>query len=163
MSLSESDCSFFSPLEETLAGEVAETIAQSLCDASDVLGCSKVVVPDYLLDNISQELQHLAFSEPCGLRGALIDLCIDQANQGPTSTVDQIAVDDTLVPTFHITLVLRQEAIGVWPKVQKLFKVSTSTPARPPRHQNTLRVSRSFRAIKRKLYCSGELLIEECR
>lgn len=161
-SLSEADHSFFCyPLEETLATEVAANITQSLHDASYILGCSKLILPDFLLDNISQELLHLASSEPCGLRGALIDLCVDRGDQGPLCAVDQIAVDATLVPTFHVTLVLRLEARGLWPKVQKLFRGSMS-PQTPTRHQATLRLSTSFRAIKRKLYCSGELLIEEC-
>lgn len=161
-SLSELDSSFFCyPLEETLAAEVLEHITQSLHDASYRLGCSKLILPDSLLHNISQELLHLAYSEPCGLRGAVIDLCVDKGDQGSLCTVDQIAVDATLVATFHVTLVLRLDASGLWPKVQKLFKGSPS-PQTPTRHQSTLRLSTSFRAIKRKLYCSGELLIEEC-
>lgn len=162
VSLSDSDSSFFCyPLEETLATEVVATITQILNDASDVLGCSKLILPDFLLHNISQELLHLAASEPCGLRGAVIDLCVDRGDPGSLCAVDQIAVDATLVPTFHVTLVLRPESSGLWPKVQKLFKGGAS-PQTPVRHQNTLRLSTSFRAIKRKLYCSGELLIEEC-
>lgn len=162
MSLSDSDSSFFCyPLEETLATEVSATITQSLNDASDILGCSKLILPDCLLHNISQELLHLAASEPCGLRGAHIDLCVDRGDQDSLCTVDQIAVDASLVPTFHVTLVLRLESSGLWPKVQKLFKGSKSPQTRS-RRQNTLQLSTSFRAIKRKLYCSGELLIEEC-
>ncbi|KAI3363245.1 hypothetical protein L3Q82_011876 [Scortum barcoo] len=162
VSLSESDSSFFCyPLEETLATEVAATISQSLSDASPTLGCSKLILPDFLLHHISQELLHLAVSEPCGLRGALIDLCVDMGDQGSLLTVDQIAVDATLVPTFHVTLVLRLESSGLWPKVQKLFK-SSGSQRTSARQQNTLRLSGSFRAIKRKLYCSGELLIVEC-
>ncbi|XP_071336597.1 DNA damage-inducible transcript 4 protein-like [Trachinotus anak] len=162
MSLSESDSSFFfDPLEETLATELAATITQSLHSASHILGCSKVILPDCLLDSISQELLHLAVCEPCGLRGALIDLCVDRGDQGSLCTVDQIAVDATLVPTFHVTLVLRLESSGLWPKVQKLFK-SPQTSATSVGHRNSQRLSSSFRAIKRKLYCSGELLIEEC-
>lgn len=161
-SLSDSDDSFlFYPLEETLAAEVAASVTQCLHDACDILCCSRLICPDFLLHNISQELLHLASSEPCGLRGALIDLCVDRGDQGPLCALDQIAVDDTLVPTFHVTLVLRLEASGLWPKVQKLFK-SSASPQTPAKHCSTLRLSSSFRAIKRKLYCSGELLIEEC-
>ncbi|KAM7408654.1 hypothetical protein PAMA_002394 [Pampus argenteus] len=159
MSLSESESSFFCfPLEETLATEVVATITQSLNNASHILGCSKLILPDCLLHNISEELLHLAVSEPCGLRGALIDLCVDRGDQDSLCTVDQIAVDSTLVPTFHVTLVLRFESSGLWPKFQKLFKGGKSST----RHQHTLRLSTSFRAIKKKLYCSGELLVEEC-
>ncbi|TNN80911.1 DNA damage-inducible transcript 4 protein [Liparis tanakae] len=162
ISLAALDSSFFCyPLEEVLATEVVATITQSLNDASNILGCSKLILPDYLLHNISQELLHLAVSEPCGLRGALIDLCVDRGDQGFLFTVDQIAVDATLVPTFHVTLVLRLESGGLWPKVQKLFK-GRKSPQTSARRQDTLRLSTSFRAVKRKLYCSGELLIEEC-
>lgn len=160
MSLSEADC-FCDPMEETLATELVQTIAQSLNNASDTLSCSKLILPDCLLHSISQELLHLAESEPCGLRGALVDLCVDRGDQGSLCTVDQIAVDATLVPTFHVTLVLRLESNGLWPKVQKLFK-SPQTSATPLKHRHTQKLSASFRAIKRKLYCSGELLIEEC-
>ncbi|KAF1375682.1 hypothetical protein PFLUV_G00222740 [Perca fluviatilis] len=162
MSLSESDSSFFCyPLEETLAAEVVATITQSLNDASHILGCSKIILLDCLLHHISNELLHLAASEPCGLRGALIDLCVDTGEQGSLCTVDQIAVDATLVPTFHVTLVLRLESSGMWPKFQKLFKGSKSRQT-SERHRSAQTLSTSFRAIKRKLYCSGELLIEEC-
>ncbi|KAM8860289.1 DNA damage-inducible transcript 4 protein-like [Spinachia spinachia] len=162
MSMSDSDSSLFCyPLEEALAADVVATIAQSLTDASNVLGCSTLVLPNLLLHNISQQLLHLAVSEPCGLRGALIDLCVDGGGQGPLCAVDQIAVDAGLVSTFHVTLVLRFESGGLWPKVQRLFK-GRKSPETSARHQGTRRLSKNFRAIKRKLYCSGALLIEEC-
>uniref|UniRef100_A0A8C6UY70 DNA damage-inducible transcript 4 protein n=1 Tax=Neogobius melanostomus TaxID=47308 RepID=A0A8C6UY70_9GOBI len=162
MSLSESDGNdCFFPLEESLASEAVATIAQSLSEASHLLGCSKLILPDCLMHNISQELVHLALSEPCGLRGALVDLCVERGDQDSPTSVDQIAVDAYVVPTFQVTLVLRLESSGLWPKVQKLLKGSGS-PQTPLKHQPTLRLSRSFRAIKKKLYCSGELLIEEC-
>ncbi|MEQ2243557.1 hypothetical protein ILYODFUR_008158 [Ilyodon furcidens] len=163
LSLSESDSSFFCyPPEETLAEEVVATITQSLNNASPILCCSKLIIPDCLIHNISQELLHLAVNEPCGLRGAMIDLCVDKGDQGLLCTVDQIAVDPTLVPTFHVTLMLRLESVGLWPKVQKLFKGGKPPSAMSPRHHKALRLSSSFRAIRRKLYSSGELLIEEC-
>ncbi|KAL6101925.1 ddit4 [Pungitius sinensis] len=162
MSWSESDSSLFCyPLEEALAADVVATISQSLSDACNVLGCSKLILPNLLLHNISQQLLHLAVSEPCGLRGAVIDLCVDGGGQGPLCAVDQIAVDASLVSTFHVTLVLRLESGGLWPKVQRLFK-SRKSPETSARHQGTRRMSENFRAIKRKLYCSGALLIEEC-
>lgn len=162
MSFSESDNDdWFYPLEESLASEAVATIAQSLSEASHLLGCSKLILPDCLVHNISQELVHLALSEPCGLRGALIDLYVDRGDQETLCSVGQITVDEYVVPTFQVTLVLRLESGGLWPKVQKLLK-SSSSPQTPLKHQPTLRLSRSFRAIKKKLYCSGELLIEEC-
>ncbi|XP_023663833.2 DNA damage-inducible transcript 4 protein isoform X1 [Paramormyrops kingsleyae] len=149
---------FYDPVEETLCKEVVQLIACSLMDAKDnALRCTKLLIPDQLLEHIGQELLHLAASEPCGLRGALIDLCVEQ--QDVCQSVEQIAVDPYLVPTFQLTLVLRLDCGGLWPKIQGLF--SAKSPSTPTvRH--ALRLSTGFRVIKKKLYSSEELLIEEC-
>ncbi|KAG9267988.1 DNA damage-inducible transcript 4 protein [Astyanax mexicanus] len=149
---------FYDPMEESLCKEVVQLISRSLIEAKDcTLHCSKLLIPEKLLEHIGQELVHLAASEPCGLRGALIDLCVEQA--GTLQSAGQIAADPYLVPTFQLTLVLRLESGGIWPKIQGLFapKSSSSPPVR-----NALKLSTGFRVIKRKLYSSEELLIEEC-
>uniref|UniRef100_H3CTA1 DNA damage-inducible transcript 4 protein n=1 Tax=Tetraodon nigroviridis TaxID=99883 RepID=H3CTA1_TETNG len=165
MSLLELENSFLCyPLEETLAAEVAQHISLSLQEASSSLGCSRLLFPDLLLHSISQELLHLASNEPCGLRGALVDLWCGRGGHNTASLFPtQIPVEPTLGP-LHLpgpTLVLRLDASGLWPKVRKLFKGSAS-PRVPTKHGSSRRLSTSFRAIKRKLYSSGELLIEEC-
>jgi len=148
--------------EQDICGQIMENIALTLADtdACNLLKCSRLVLPDRLLQNIGLELLHLACSEPCGLRGALIDLCVEQEEAGGLVYVEQLAVDSSLVPTFQLTLVLRPAASGLWPKVQKLFKGPRS-PQRQ-RQTHTLTLSTGFRAIKKKLYTSGEVLIEEC-
>ncbi|CAB1312827.1 unnamed protein product, partial [Coregonus sp. 'balchen'] len=157
--VSESDCGlFYSPLEESLCAQIVEPIVKSLSDATHtVLHYSKLVLPDLLLPNIGQELLHLAPSEPCSLKGALVDLCVEQGDH-------KITVDPNLVPTFHLTMVLRPVVGELWPKLQRLFRArGNGSPQRQSgRHTHTLRLSTRFRAIKRKLYSSGELLIEEC-
>ncbi|KAJ3610157.1 hypothetical protein NHX12_022251 [Muraenolepis orangiensis] len=165
--LGETLCS--DPLEETLSEEVVATIARSLSAASlGAAGRSSRLVPsDRLLRSIGRELVRLAAGEPCGLRGALIDLCVvDTGGRGDEDlgrTVDQIAVDPGLVPTFHVTLVLRTDTGAFWPRVQKLFfRTSRGPQSADARRPQTLRLSPGFRAIKRKLYCSGELVVEEC-
>lgn len=151
---------FFDPMEETILKEVVDLIAGSLKEAKDsdcALRCTKLLIPDKLLEHIGQELLHLAASEPCGLRGALIDLCVEQ---GPTcDSVTQLSVDPYLVPTFQLTLVLRLESGGLWPKIQGLF--SPKSPSTPVVRQ-AIKLNTGFRVIKKKLYCSEELLIEEC-
>lgn len=155
--LSESEM-FFDPTEEALCKDVVQLIADNLTEAKDgVLHCSKLLIPEKLLEHIGQELVHLSVSEPCGLRGALVDLCVEQGDN--CEAVGQIAVDPYLVPTFHLTLVLRLDSKGLWPKIQGLF--TGRSPASPVvRH--ALKLSTGFRVIKRKLYSSEELLIEEC-
>ncbi|KAM8852753.1 DNA damage-inducible transcript 4 protein-like [Synchiropus picturatus] len=156
----ETDCTFlFHALEESLATELLSTITQSLIDASPSLGCSRIILPDCLLLSIHQELVHLAVSEPCGLRGAVVDLCVDKGDQSSLCSVGQITVDPTLVPTFNVTLVLRVESSGLWPKVQRFFRGGKSVQSSK---RNQMILSSSFRAMKRKLYSSAELLIEDC-
>lgn len=155
--LSESEM-FFDPTEEALCKEVVQLIALNLTDAKDgVLHCSKLLIPEKLLEHIGHELEHLSVSEPCGLRGALIDLCVEQ--DSVYESAGQIAVDPCLVPTFQLTLVLRLDSRGLWPKIQGLF--TGKSPASPVLRR-ALKLSTGFRVIKRKLYSSEELLIEEC-
>ncbi|KAK2876026.1 hypothetical protein QQF64_005215 [Cirrhinus molitorella] len=157
ISLSESDL-FFDPAEEALCKEVVQLIALNLTDAKDgVLHCSKLLIPEKLLEHIGHELVHLSVSEPCGLRGALVDLCVEQ--DGTCEAVGQIAVDPYLVPTFQLTLVMRLDSKGFWPKIQGLF---TGRSPSSPVVRRALKLSTGFRVIKRKLYSSEELLIEEC-
>ncbi|XP_061087711.1 DNA damage-inducible transcript 4 protein [Conger conger] len=157
VSTSDSDM-FYDPMEETLCEEVVELISSSLSDAKDgPLKCSKLLIPHQLLEHIGQELRHLAASEPCGLRGALIDLCVEQ--EDICRSVEQIAVDPYLVPTFQLTLVLRLESEGLWPKIQGLFAARAHST---PTVKHALKLSTGFRVIKKKLYSSEELLIEEC-
>lgn len=148
-------------MEETILKEVVDLIAGSLKEAKDsdcALRCTKLLIPEKLLEHIGQELLHLAASEPCGLRGALIDLCVEQGANSYESMA-QLSVDPYLVPTFQLTLVLRLESGGLWPKIQGLF--STKSPSTPVVRQ-AIKLSTGFRVIKKKLYCSEELLIEEC-
>lgn len=145
-------------MEETLLKELVNLIACSLREAKDgALRCSKLLIPEKLLEHIGQELLHLAASEPCGLRGAVIDLCVEQGEV--CQSMEQIAVDPYLVPTFQLTLVLRLDSGGLWPKIQGLF--STKSPSSTVKRQ-AIRLSTGFRVIKKKLYSSEELLIEEC-
>lgn len=151
---------FYDPMEETILKEVVDLIAGSLREAKDsdcALRCAKLLIPEKLLEHIGQELLHLAASEPCGLRGALIDLCVEQGTA--CESMGQLSVDPYLVPTFQLTLVLRLESGGLWPKIQGLF--STKSPSTPVVRQ-AIKLSTGFRVIKKKLYCSEELLIEEC-
>lgn len=151
---------FYDPMEETILKEVVDLIAGSLREAKDsdcALRCTKLLIPEKLLEHIGQELLHLAASEPCGLRGALIDLCVEQG--AACESMAQLSVDPYLVPTFQLTLVLRLESGGLWPKIQGLF--STKSPSTPVVRQ-AIKLSTGFRVIKKKLYCSEELLIEEC-
>ncbi|XP_061229857.1 DNA damage-inducible transcript 4 protein [Neopsephotus bourkii] len=140
------------PEDELLCANLMDLVQSTLGRAP--LGakrCSRLLMPAQLLAQVRTELLRLACSEPCGLRGALLDLCVEHGKA--CHDVGHITVDPAVVPTFQLTLVLRLDS-RLWPKIQGLF---TSGPAFTP-----LKLSTGFRVIKKKLYSSEQLLIEEC-
>lgn len=135
------------PFEEALCAETMCSVSAVLSDGgAELLGSSRLVVPHVLLERIGHELLQLAATEPCGLRGAIIDVCVDKS-KSPQS-VGQISVDPDIVPTFHLTFLLRLDVGGLWPKfTSKLSK--------------SVKLSTGFTVLKRKLYSSEEVYVEE--
>ncbi|XP_040293125.1 DNA damage-inducible transcript 4 protein [Bufo bufo] len=143
------------PEGEQLCPSLLKMIKRSLNKANiNSLRCSKLLLPDDLLCHLGQELMHLAYSEPCGLRGAVIDLCVEGGKD--CHTVAQLAVDPSVVPTFQLTVLFKLDS-RLWPRIQGLF----STKPVPGSGQS-LKLSPGFKVLKRKLYSSEELIIEEC-
>ncbi|NWZ43071.1 DDIT4 protein, partial [Brachypodius atriceps] len=140
------------PEDELLCANLMDVVQATLGRAP--LGskrCSRLLMPAQLQAQVRTELLRLACSEPCGLRGALLDLCVEHGKA--CHDVGHIAADPAVVPTFQLTLVLRLDS-RLWPKIQGLF---ASGPAFAP-----LKLSTGFRVMKKKLYSSEQLLIEEC-
>ncbi|XP_056386437.1 DNA damage-inducible transcript 4 protein [Hyla sarda] len=143
------------PEGEQLCPSLLKMIKRSLNKANiNSLRCSKLLLPDDLLCHLGQELMHLAFSEPCGLRGALIDLCVE--NSKDCHTVAQLEVDPSVVPTFQLTILFKLDS-RLWPRIQGLF---STKPV--PGSGHSLKLSPGFKVLKRKLYSSSELIVEEC-
>lgn len=135
------------PLEEALCAETVSNMSDVLSESSaELLGSSRLEVPHVLLERISQELLQLAATEPCGLRGAIIDVCVD--NTKTLQSVGQISVDPDIVPTFHLTFSLRLDLGGLWPKFTS-------------RLRNSVKLSTGFTVLKRKLYSQEEVYVEE--
>uniref|UniRef100_A0A8C5Q6I9 DNA damage-inducible transcript 4 protein n=1 Tax=Leptobrachium leishanense TaxID=445787 RepID=A0A8C5Q6I9_9ANUR len=143
------------PEGEQLCPSLLKLIKRSLARANiSSLRCSRLLLPDDLIHNLGQELLHLAYSEPCGLRGAIIDLCVEQGKACYSAA--QITVDPAVVPTFQLTVLLRPDS-RLWPRIQGLF----STKPVPGSGQS-LKLSPGFKVLKKKFYSSEEFIIEEC-
>ncbi|KAM4636710.1 DNA damage-inducible transcript 4 protein [Discoglossus pictus] len=146
---------FTDPEGEQLCQSLLNIINRCLTKARiSSLRCSRLLLPDFLLQNLGEELLHLACSEPCGLRGALIDLCVEHGKS--CHSVAQISVDGAVVPTFQLTVLLRLDS-RLWPRIQGLF----STKPVPGSGQS-LKLSPGFKVVKKKLYSSEEFIVEEC-
>ncbi|GAA6107403.1 DNA damage-inducible transcript 4 protein-like [Tachysurus ichikawai] len=135
------------PFEEALCMETVANMSDLLNESSaELLGSSRLIVPHVLLERIGQELLQLAATEPCGLRGAVVDVCVDNCKSH--QSVGQISVDPDIVPTFHLTFLLRLDLGGLWPKFTS-------------RLSNSVKMSPGFTVVKRKLYSSEEVYVEE--
>lgn len=145
------------PEDELLSARLLELVQAALGSAP--LGSrrrSRLLMPAQLAAQLRSELLRLACSEPCGLRGALLDLCVEHGKA--CHDVGRIAADPAVVPTFQLTLVLRLDS-RLWPKIQGLL---ASAPALSPAFGQSLKLSTGFRVMKKKLYSSEQLLVEEC-
>ncbi|XP_075466895.1 DNA damage-inducible transcript 4 protein [Ascaphus truei] len=143
------------PEGELLCSSLLKQIQHCLTKAKiSSLRCSRLLLPDELLRHLGQELLHLAYSEPCGLRGALIDLCLEHGKD--CYNVAQLSVDQCVVPTFQLSVLLRLDS-RFWPRLQGLF---STRPA--PGFGQSLKLSPGFKVLKKKLYSSEEFIIEEC-
>nr|XP_034380471.1 DNA damage-inducible transcript 4 protein-like [Arvicanthis niloticus] len=146
------------PEDEHLCANLMQLLQESLSQAR--LGSrrpERLLMPSQLVSQVGKELLRLAYSEPCGLRGALLDVCVEQGKS--CHSVAQLALDPSLVPTFQLTLVLRLDS-RLWPKIQGLLSSANSSLV--PGYSQSLTLSTGFRVIKKKLYSSEQLLIEEC-
>ncbi|OXB74681.1 UNVERIFIED_CONTAM: hypothetical protein H355_001513 [Colinus virginianus] len=144
------------PEDELLSGRLLELVQAALGSAP--LGSrrrSRLVMPAELGAQLRSELLRMACSEPCGLRGAVLDLCVEHGKD--CHDVGHIAADPAVVPTFQLTLVLRLDS-RLWPKIQGLL---ASAPALSPAFSR-VKLSTGFRVMKKKLYSSEQLLVEEC-
>lgn len=118
--------------------------------------CSSVLVPDTLTRRVACEVLRLASGEPCGLRGCVLHVHVD-TDKG-CRRLERLACDGGVVPTFELTLVLRQDG-APWPSLRELLLLGACLG---PAFTRTLKLSPGFRLVKRKLYSSCAGAVVEC-
>lgn len=121
------------------------------------LHCSSVLVPETLTRRVAREVLRLACGEPCGLRGCvlLVHLEMDKGCR----RLERMACDGSVVPTFELTLVLKQDG-AAWPSLRDLLLLGACFG---PAFTRVLKLGAGFRLVKRKLYAaSAGAVVEEC-
>lgn len=115
------------------------------------LHCAEVLVPETLTRRIARDVLRLSSAEPCGLRGCVLHVLLE-AERGGCKRLERIVCDASVVPTFELTLVFKQDA-SAWPSLRDFFLIGAACFA--PGFRHALKLSPGFRLIKRKLYSSS--------
>ncbi|KAL0970349.1 hypothetical protein UPYG_G00240790 [Umbra pygmaea] len=120
------------------------------------LHCSKVLVPEKLTRRIARDVLRLSSCEPCGIRGCVLYVHLEQ--ERGCQQLERIVYNADVVPTFELTLVFKQDG-SAWPSLRDLLYIGACFT---PGFRHVLKLSPSFRLIKKKLYSSsaGTVVVE---
>ncbi|XP_028849522.1 DNA damage-inducible transcript 4-like protein [Denticeps clupeoides] len=113
------------------------------------LHCAEVLVPETLTRRIARDVLRLASGEPCGLRGCVLYVHLELENR--CKRLERIVYDASVVPTFELTLVFKQDG-SAWPSLRDFLHIGACFT---PGFRHALKLSPGFRLIKKKLYSSS--------
>ncbi|XP_052005365.1 DNA damage-inducible transcript 4-like protein [Xyrauchen texanus] len=146
--------------EEQTCQQLAQLLEGCLARSkASKLQCDHVLVPETLTRRVAQDVLRLAAGEPCGLRGCVLDVRLELAEQQRRcERLERLACDASVVPTFELTLVFKQDG-GGWPSLRDFLRMGTCFP---PGTHRALKLRPGFRLIKKKLYSATGMVVEEC-
>ncbi|XP_039525121.1 DNA damage-inducible transcript 4-like protein [Pimephales promelas] len=147
--------------EEQTCQQLARLLEGCLSRAkASKLKCAHVLVPETLTLRVARDMLRLAAGEPCGLRGCVLDVHLELEEQlHRCERLERLACDASVVPTFELTLVFKQDG-GGWPSLRDFLRIGACFP---PGTHRALKLRPGFRLIKKKLYSSAAgTIVEEC-
>lgn len=148
--------------EERACQQLALLLEGCLARAkASTLRCAQVLVPETLTQRVARDVLRLASGEPCGLRGCVLDvrLEMEEQQQRRCERLERLVCDTSVVPTFELTLVFKQDG-GGWPSLRDFLRIGTCFP---PGFRRALKLRPGFRLVKKKLYSSAAgTVVEEC-
>lgn len=129
-----------------LASKIEEALRRAKTES---LQC-EVLVPCELLARIAKDIIRMSDHEPCGLKGCLIVINLEES-KNLFRKIGKLKFDEDTVATFELHLTLRRD-LGNWLSLKQLFpsrllKKIGRTP--------TLVVSEAYTLSKKKLYRSS--------
>ncbi|KAK2106896.1 DNA damage-inducible transcript 4-like protein [Saguinus oedipus] len=141
--------------EESTSQNLVKILENCLSQSKQTkLGCSKVLVPEKLTLRIVQDVLRLSSTKPCGFRGCVTHLTLEIENV--CKKLDRIVCDSSVVPTFELTLVFKQENCS-WTRFRDFFSRGRFSSG----FRRTLILSSGFRLVKKKLYSLIETTVIE--
>lgn len=128
--------------------QLSKRIEKCLFDAKKAsLRCQELRLPKRMTERVAGDILHASVDEPCGIRGALIHLFMD--NKGTLQKLGTVTTDESLTPTFELSIILRPDVDG-WPPLKILFGGG-----------KVLSLRREYKLVKRKLYSSATPVVLE--
>jgi len=133
---------------ESIVQQIAAKIERELKEAKRTsLDCGEVLVPCNLTHQIAQDVVTMSESEPCGLRGGVLFVNLEDSDNRELRRVGCIKIGDrNIVPTFEMYLNLKRTNSGWLNQVSnRLFRNF---------NRNSIVISESYQLSKKKLYRS---------
>ncbi|KAI1293697.1 DNA damage-inducible transcript 4-like protein [Halotydeus destructor] len=134
---------------EIVIRHIATKIEVELKEAKRTsLDCGEVLVPCNLTQQIAQDIMAMSESEPCGLRGGVMYINLEESDHSDLRRVGCIKLGNS-VPTFEMYLNLKKSS-GSWINQvsNRLFKNF---------NRNSIIISEGYQLSKKKLYRSDSI------
>lgn len=128
---------------EFVTSQIAEQIEAGIIKAKSSLGICEVLIPLHLTQQIAQDVLTSSEMEPCGLRGCILHIILEDDSKSKRKIGCVRPVGSNPVPTFELFLTLKQASTGWLAAVSKIFKA----PGR-----KTVVISEEYALSKRLLY-----------
>jgi len=106
-------------------------------------GCWQVLLPRALTSQVAQDMMGLSDCEPCGIRGCV--LFVDLDDEGTNRTLGRVIMSAETVPTFEMRLTLRRNSAG-WLTAMGLNRLMRSLG------RDSLVISDNYCLRKKRLY-----------
>ncbi|XP_029627536.1 DNA damage-inducible transcript 4-like protein [Salmo trutta] len=136
--------------ERILQQDMIRQIESCLSEAKESnLRCRVLLLPHPLTAKVARDVVRSSVGEPCGLRGAFIQVYLETKQGLQLQTLGTISPDPTVTPTFELSVVFKLDKDG-WPPLKHIFVTDKLLKLRP-----------QYRLVKKKLYSSASPVIHE--
>ncbi|XP_028272334.1 DNA damage-inducible transcript 4-like protein [Parambassis ranga] len=132
-------------LQKQMTGQIERCLTEA---KASILHCQVLLLPRHMTSRVGQDVVHTSADEPCGLRGASVKLYVE--NKDGLKSVGCISPDQTVTPTFELSVVFKADKDDGWPPLKHIFDTNKVLKLRP-----------EYRLVKRKLYSSASPVIHD--
>ncbi|KAF7647814.1 hypothetical protein LDENG_00166240 [Lucifuga dentata] len=135
--------------ERLLQQDVTQQIERRLTEAkASILRCQVLLLPRHTSARVGQDVVRSSVDEPCGLRGASIQVYVEFKDK--LKYLGSVSPDPDITPTFELSVIFKADRDDGWPPLKAIFDSS-----------KVLKLRAEYRLVKRKLYSSASPVIHD--